>query len=201
MPTVDAGHPANAPSASMQQEQPPEPKPLHTAGASGSEPPGSGSEVKPEAAAAAAAHSQPVGGGNAADPSGQPTPAADLRQVDGWAAPTLGPISEGAPGHLGTAAGVGPSTHTASAGNAPPPKPQRTLWHPATGESLSGWKEAVSAAHEVPGNGGQQSAAPHGETAHGSPSTFYPLKVLPSAAADLPEPHNQVPISTLKALR
>ena len=41
---------------------------------------------------------------------------------------------------------------------APTPKPQRTLWHPHTGESLSGWKMAVSAAHEA----NQQAASGEG---------------------------------------
>ncbi|KAK9825955.1 hypothetical protein WJX74_000958 [Apatococcus lobatus] len=44
----------------------------------------------------------------------------------------------------------GPASQLSSdAREVPTPKPQRTLWHPHTGESLSGWKQAVSAAQEA----------------------------------------------------
>lgn len=102
---------------------------------------GAGSALKADPTAVGAAQLQ--GGGSIA--ATEPAFTAQPMQLEGQS-------------DLGSAASAQLGSGPRMAGEAPTPKPQRTLWHPHTGESLSGWKQAVSAAQEA----NQQAASDQG---------------------------------------
>ena len=111
----------------------------------------SAGEDKPTAAVAAQLQGvgEPAAAGSAA--VAEPPPAAQAVLVDQHAGP--GSAAKGAEQPQGPSA-----QSDTDARGAPTPKPQRTLWHPHTGESLSGWKNAVSAAQDA----NEQAALEHG---------------------------------------
>lgn len=114
---------------------------------------GASSTSKTEPAAGGATQLQGAGHTGGTEPSFTAQPMQHDIQTETGSAAIAMQMTEGAPVQHGLGQRAG--------GEAPPPKPQRTLWHPHTEESLSGWKTAVSAAHAA-----DQQAAPGQGVSH-----------------------------------
>ncbi len=119
-------------------------------------------EQQPSGISTAAATLQGAAGGgthtSTANPAGDPTHSAGVvgsaqtlpedTQTGGQTSQTQHDTGGGGAAQVGPSGAIEGAAPTLFSG-ASTPKPQRTLWHPQTGESLSGWKQAVSAARDA----------------------------------------------------